>query len=118
MTPRVVNFAVGLLLDGERLTKYVLAEKAPCHHRTAQRALRHLSEQCGIVNVVAWVPHMNQHIPTYGFCLTMKRKPRAMSGKERARRCRRENPEICIDEMLRKRAVRRKMNIMKGVAKA
>lgn len=114
MTPRVLAFAIAALFDGERLTKYDLAEKAPCHQRTAQRVLSHIAEQCRVVSVVAWVPFRNQRIPAYGFGLTSKRKPRAMSGAERARRRRRENPEVCIDEMMRKRAIRNKEKLMKG----
>lgn len=111
MTPRVLRLAAGLILDGERLSKYDLAERAPCHQRTAQRVLIRLSTISRVVRRVAWVKHMNQRIAVYGFGVRDKRKPRAMTACEIARRRRKENPELCIDEMFKKRQMRLKAKI-------
>ena len=61
VTPRVQLKAIELLNSGEILSKYDLAKKAYCDHRTAQRILSKLTG----IYVCSWRRHVNKHIPVY-----------------------------------------------------
>lgn len=65
MKPRVKSKALDLMRAGKTLTKYELAEAAPCHVLSAHRALKEMHAEFGNVRIAKWVMKHNQPIPAY-----------------------------------------------------
>lgn len=116
MYPVVYQRALSLLQQGERLTKYDLAAKAPCHVRTAQRILKKICEEEQVF-ISGWVLNKNAWIPRYKFGTSRNQtKPRALTGAERVRKLRK-NPEYRAFEAMRARARRLRNGAFKSKAK-
>lgn len=100
--PRVEMKAIELLNSGLLLSKYDLAEKAFCDHRTAQRILSKISG----IYIAHWKSHVNKHIPVYKKGNRRnKEKPQA---KTHAEICKKYDADIehKIDKLMRERARR------------
>jgi hypothetical protein len=86
MTPRVELKAIEMLQAGQLVTKYTLAEIAPCHQRTAQRTLTKLHKS-SFMRVAKWSMHYKQWIPVYSIAATENaRKPKAKTNAQRSRK--------------------------------
>lgn len=102
MKSRVEQKARELLLSGERMSKYDLAERAHCHQRTAYRVLIQLMALDGF-KIVAWGRMYFQPIPIFGVGSRNVPKPKPMTPAQRQRK-RRKDVEVRWDEMMKKRS--------------
>lgn len=86
MTPRVELKAIELLQTGQLVTKYTLAELAPCHQRTAQRTLSKLHKM-KFMRIDDWIAHYYKWIPQYSIAATENaRKPKPKTNAQRSRK--------------------------------
>lgn len=102
MTPRVELKAIEMLQSGQLVTKYTLAEIAPCHQRTAQRTLSKLHKM-KFMRVDQWVAHYYKWIPQYSIAATENaRKPKPKTNAQRSRKYY-SNPDNYINRLNYKR---------------
>lgn len=59
--------------EGKRISKYDAAKLVPCHHRTAQRALKKMHSE-GTIRVCDWQPVYRQLVPVYSLKYKLKDK--------------------------------------------
>lgn len=86
MTPRVELKAIEMLQAGQLVTKYTLADSAPCHQRTAQRTLTKLHKS-SFMRVAKWSMHYKQWIPVYSIAAAKNaKKPAAKTNAQRSRK--------------------------------
>jgi hypothetical protein len=87
MQSRVEPEIIKLLALGVALDKYAAAEKAHCHHRTAQRILR-AAHQLKLCHVSSWATIYNARIAVYsgGKGKDAKRPPPIPSAERRKKR--------------------------------
>lgn len=95
-----------LIEQGHVMSKNDAAALVFCDHRTAQRVFSKLHAE-KIVYIAAWEPVYRQTIPVFKKGPGKdKAKPKPLSDKLRKRRLRKENPEFCMQEALKKRQKR------------
>ena len=103
MTPRVELKAMELLQAGQLVTKYTLAELAPCHQRTAQRTLSKLHKSRFML-IAKWSMHYKQWIPVYSITAAKNaKKPAAKTNAQRSRKYY-SNPDHYIHRLNAQRA--------------
>lgn len=103
MNSRIEPKIRAVLETGVKISKYGMAEAAPCHQRVAQRVLTRLHRQ-GEIHIVAWVSIYHAPIPQYVIGPGKDApRPRPQTKAETARMYRARHPEVYV----RAKALRR-----------
>ena len=96
MNSRIEPKIRAVLATGVRVSKYGMAEQAPCHQRVAQRVLSRLHRQ-GEIHIVAWVGVHQSLIPQYVIGPGKDApRPKPQTKAQTARMYRARNPEVAV----------------------
>jgi hypothetical protein len=92
---------------GVHLSKYDVAERVFCHHRTAQRVLKKLHEE-EFCKISGWAKANQSWIPVYSIGVKRDKKmPKPLTPAEISKRYKEANPEYVLNEAIRRKILRR-----------